>query len=251
MFTTGCQMTAPSKTWETVKSVPRTGPGVKDRPGTYAERLHKLLQQAGIEHKIVTFTFRYPTSMMVDAPTQDTAVIYKDTASPEHPWWLAAESLWSPMWLPTQSLGRQIDFYLARPSAVVSVAEYPAAATAPAKARRPRTKADHAARKADSHSGTAEQPAGEKASPAGAPLSGKEPAGQPAPIGEGPATPAPGRTPTPVGNPPDGAPEKPAPKAEPPPTRPAPPKTVPVFLDLAPAPVASQSARAVELSLNA
>ena len=40
---------APSKTWQTVKSVPKTGPGVKDRPGTYAERLHKLLQQAGID----------------------------------------------------------------------------------------------------------------------------------------------------------------------------------------------------------
>ncbi|MEQ1851304.1 MAG: hypothetical protein ABMA01_06895, partial [Chthoniobacteraceae bacterium] len=244
-------MTAPSKTWKTVKSVPKTGPAVEDRSGNYAERLHKMLQQAGIEHKVVTFTFRYPTSMMVDAPAQDTAVIYRDAASPDHPWWLAAESLWSPMWLPTQSLGRQIDFYLARPSAVVSVAEYPAGTTTPAKGRRHRTKADHAASRAESHSGTAEQPPGQKTSPAGAPVLGKEPKEQPAPVGQGPAAPAPGRAPTPVGNPQDGAPDKTVPKTDPPATRPAPPKTVPVFLDLAPAPVACPSIRAVELFLNA
>jgi hypothetical protein len=226
MLATGCQFTAPSPTWELVRKAPHTGPGASERGRTYAEELHKLLQKAGVEHKVVTFTFRYPTSLMIDAPAEDVAVIYKDAASPGHPWWLATDCLWRPIWLPTQSVARQIDFYLARPTQIVSVAEYPAGAPAKSKVRKSRAGSRMTADDAGSKkAGGAAEKAPE---PVLQPPPGVEPSGQPAPK-EQPQVAPPMPAPKPAGAPEDG---KPAPKVEPPPIRSGPPKTIPVRIEL-------------------
>ena len=124
LLLTGCQPTKNSRTWEAVKAAPHTGPGIQHRSTVYALQLHKTLQRAGVEHKVVTFRFRYPSIMKIDRTGEDVAVIYKDTGTPEHPWWLMSECLWNPVWLPAGTVQRQVDFYLRRPTAIVSVAKF-------------------------------------------------------------------------------------------------------------------------------
>ena len=127
LLVAGCQPTQNSQTWEAVKAAPHIGPGIPNRSTVYARQLHTTLQRAGVEHKVVTFRFRYPGIQKIDRTGQDVAVIYKDAGSPAQPWWLMSECLWSPVWLPAGPVRRQVDFYLRRPSAIVSVAEFPSA----------------------------------------------------------------------------------------------------------------------------
>jgi hypothetical protein len=226
MFMAGCESAKPSKTWEMVKAAPRSGPRVEDRCGVYAGQLHKLLQDAGVEHKVVTFTFMHPTRLMVDARAQDVAVIYKDAASPDHPWWLMTEYLWSPVWLPNQSLERQIDFYLARPSRVVSVAEYPTSNPADGKSHR------RAKKKASVSAGKPGKPVTGRTEPGAKPFPGEKPAGSPTSGNKSRDGSAPGTKPAddPGNTTPDRT-REPNPKVEPPPVRTGPSKTIPVRLD--------------------
>ena len=124
IFLAGCQPTQNSRTWEAVKAAPHIGPGVPHRTAVYAQQLHKTLQRAGVEHKVVTFRFKYPSILKIDRVGEDVAVIYKDAGTPDHPWWLMAEYLWNPVWLPSGAVRRQVDFYVRRPASIVSVAEF-------------------------------------------------------------------------------------------------------------------------------
>ena len=120
----GCQQAQNSRTWETVKAAPHIGPGIPDRSSVYAQKLHRTLQHAGVEHRVVTFRFRYPTILKIDRTGEDVAVIYKDAGTPGNPWWLMSDCLWNPVWLPSGVVQRQVDFYLRRPAKIVSVAEF-------------------------------------------------------------------------------------------------------------------------------
>ena len=124
LLLTGCHPTQNSRTWEAVKAAPHTGPGVQHRSAAYAQRLHATLQRAGVEHKVVTFRFRYPDILKINRTGEDVAVIYKDTSTPDHPWWLMSENLWNPVWMPTGAVKRQVNFYVRQPAAIVSVAEF-------------------------------------------------------------------------------------------------------------------------------
>jgi hypothetical protein len=122
----GC--TAPKKTptWAAVKAVRHPRPAVPDRDRAYAKELHETLQRSGVEHKVVTFTFRYASRIDLFRPAEGTAVIYRDTGTPAHPWWFMEESLSRPVWLPTGPVQRQVAFRLARPATIVKVDEFPA-----------------------------------------------------------------------------------------------------------------------------
>jgi len=119
-----------SSAWQTVKAVPHSGPLEKSPPAAYAARLHKTLQCAGIAHKVITVKFRYQAPILRDREGEDTAVIYRDTATPAHPWWLMSERLANPMWLPSKPLASQAAFYLSRPVRIVKVEDFPAKKTA-------------------------------------------------------------------------------------------------------------------------
>lgn len=113
-------------TWETVKAVRHAGPSVKQPAVAYAEKLHAALQTARVEHKVVTFKFRYRSRLLLNREGQETAVIYRDPATPADPWWLMSNRLFSPVWLPTQPVASQVAFYVRRPATVVEVEDFPA-----------------------------------------------------------------------------------------------------------------------------
>ena len=99
----------------------------------YAEKLHHALQSAHVEHKVVTFKFRYRSRLLLDREGEETAVIYRDCSTPANPWWIMAERLSTPVWLPTQPVASQVAFFLSRPTAIVKIDEFPAESTRPTK----------------------------------------------------------------------------------------------------------------------
>ena len=119
LFLAGCETPRPSRTWETVKAVRHIGPFVKDPASAYAEKLHTTLQNARVEHKVVTFKFRYRSRLLLHREGEETAVIYRDPATPAQPWWLMSERLSTPVWLPTQPLASQVAFHVRRPATLV------------------------------------------------------------------------------------------------------------------------------------
>ena len=142
----GCAPLQKSRTWETVRAVPHAGPHTDAPALDYAHRLHFALLEAGVEHKVVTFKFRYRSRLLLNREGGETAVLYRDTATPAHPWWLMAERLGTPVWLPskgpcyniyvgghpqyssvaTQNVASQLAFYVRRPVSIVKVEDFPA-----------------------------------------------------------------------------------------------------------------------------
>lgn len=120
----GCETPRPSPTWETVKAVRRVGPGVQKPAATYAENLHKALLAARVEHKVVTIKFRYRSRLQLNCEGEETAVIYHDCCTPGQPWWIMAERLPGPIWLPTQPVESQVAFYVRRPASIVKIDEF-------------------------------------------------------------------------------------------------------------------------------
>ena len=113
-------------TWQKVVSSPRTGNDDKDRSRAYAAELHSTLLHNGIAHKVVTYQFRYSSKFTISGTAERTAIIYRDSAEPKHPYWIMDDHLTSPVWLPEGPVERQVDFYLRRPSTIVSVTDFPA-----------------------------------------------------------------------------------------------------------------------------
>ncbi len=115
-----------SATWQTVRAVPHAGPHDKAPAPAYANRVHAALRDAGVAHKVVTFKFRYHSRLQLNREGEETVVVYRDTATPAHPWWLAAERFSNPVWLPEKPLERQLGSYLSRPVSIVKVEDFPA-----------------------------------------------------------------------------------------------------------------------------
>lgn len=122
----GCQVFKRSETWATVTKVRGTyNPSDPDPSRTYATRLHRVLQENAIEHKLVTYQFRYTTRLRETAVGTRSAVIYKDASTPSHPWWLMDERLAKPIWLPNEALEKQLAFYLRNPTELVEQSQFP------------------------------------------------------------------------------------------------------------------------------
>jgi hypothetical protein len=113
-----------SPTWQSVRAVPHAGP--REAAPAYTNRLHVALRDAGVGHKVVTFKFRYRSRILLNREGEETAVLYRDPATPAHPWWLMAERLGTPVWLPAEPLASQLAFYVRRPVSIVKVEEFPA-----------------------------------------------------------------------------------------------------------------------------
>ncbi len=115
-----------SATWQTVRAVPHAGPRDKAPAPAYADRVHTVLRDAGVAHKVVTFKFRYRSRLLRDREGEETVVVYRDTATPAGAWWLAADRLSAPEWLLNSPLDRQLASHMGRSVRVVNVADFPA-----------------------------------------------------------------------------------------------------------------------------
>ncbi len=137
----GCASVQKSSAWASVRAVRHAGPGEISPASAYAAKLHQTLQDSGIDHKIVTVKFRYHSRILLDREGEETAVIYRDPATPANPWWLMSERLTNPMWLPTKPIASQVAFYLSRPVSIVKVEDFPAKEIKHAKKHKRSTKA--------------------------------------------------------------------------------------------------------------
>lgn len=124
---TGCQVFERSEAWEqAVRTRPAETWRDPDPSRAYAAKLHRVLADRGIEHKVVTYQFRYTTRLREEAVGTRTAVIYRDTRPSKFPWWLKDDRRHLPFWLPNGSLDRQVSFYIRRPAEIIEEKSYPA-----------------------------------------------------------------------------------------------------------------------------
>ena len=110
----GCQIFHKSPTWDKVVHTRIALPREGDNSMTFAEGLHHELKADRVEHKIVTYQYRFRSRLREDATAERTAVIYRDDSNPTYPWWLKDESSGRPVWLPNGSVEQQIRFYVGR-----------------------------------------------------------------------------------------------------------------------------------------
>lgn len=108
----GCGAFRRSSTWATVTSARINTRHEADPSKAYAAQLSRTLQSASVEHKVVTYQYRYRTRLREEAIGTRTAVIYRDNTNAKNPWWLMDDRLNKPVWLPGQELNRQVSFYL-------------------------------------------------------------------------------------------------------------------------------------------
>ncbi len=119
----GCQ----SPTWNTARNV-RPGDAFRqaDPSAFYAEKLHAVLLEQGIEHYVVTYQYHYYTNHYEEAVGTRTAVVYCDNVNTHYPWWLMDDRTATPFWLPRGELDKQISFYCRRKAEVIEKKHYPA-----------------------------------------------------------------------------------------------------------------------------
>ncbi len=124
---TGCQVFEKSETWETVMHV-RPGDTIReaDPSSSYADKLHRVLLEQGVEHYVVTYQYHYYTHQYEEAVGTRTAVIYRDNVNPSYPWWLKDDRTETPLWLPNGDMDHQVSFYARRKAEVIEKKFYPA-----------------------------------------------------------------------------------------------------------------------------
>lgn len=136
----GCSVFQRSEVWDTVvksRSEYSGGGGMGDKDG-YINHLHRVLTDAGVEHKIVTYQFHFWNAYREDSVQTATAVIYRDDWNAKNPWWVMDEYRTVPVWLPSWPLAAQLEFFLHRDAEVLSEKSYGAAASRPLASAKPR-----------------------------------------------------------------------------------------------------------------
>jgi hypothetical protein len=116
---TGCSVFKKSQTWEKVTKAKPDVRAEADPSKAYASQLHRELAKDNVEHKVVTYQYRYRTRLREEAVGVRTAVVYKDNTNPNNPWWIMDERLGKPVWLPNDQLDKQVAFYLRRNAEIV------------------------------------------------------------------------------------------------------------------------------------
>ncbi len=147
----GCSVFHRSPTWDTVVASRSNYSGSRSDDGKdgYLNRLHQVLRDAGIAHKVVTYQFRFHNVYREENVQTETAILYSDDTTPRSPWWVMDEYHHVPVWLPNWELDAQIEFFIQRPVEIVSVKDYPAGAPQPRVAtvkRTPQRSVTHTAR---------------------------------------------------------------------------------------------------------
>lgn len=120
-----CEGSKQKSTWQKVtETKPDKVAASADRGEAYTAKLHKVLAAEKVEHKVVTYQYRYQTRMREEAVGTHQAVLYKDNSDPRNPWWLMDERLGKPVWLPGEDVSKQVEFYLRRTAQVVEQKEF-------------------------------------------------------------------------------------------------------------------------------
>jgi hypothetical protein len=120
---TGC---AASQTWKTVmQSRADFHSNEADAFEAYAAKLHHVLRDASVEHKVVTYQYHYLSCLRGEEVGTRTAVLYRDDFDPANPWWLMEEDIGRPVWLPGDQPKNQLEFYIHHPVDVVHERDYP------------------------------------------------------------------------------------------------------------------------------
>jgi hypothetical protein len=120
----GCTVFKKSRAWDTVM---RSRPDLRtaaDPSAAYANHLHRVLSAEGIEHKIVSYEFRYRTLLREEAMGSRMAVIYRDDANPANPWWIMDERQSRPIWLPNGPVEKQVTFFIRARAEIVGLRDY-------------------------------------------------------------------------------------------------------------------------------
>jgi hypothetical protein len=124
----GCQIFTKSPTWDKVTKVRVQSHEAEDPSQAYANEMHRVLSDDAVEHKLVTYQYRYTTRLREEAIGTRTAVIYRDNHSPNYPWWLVDERTRKPVWLPNGDVQKQVQFYAQHHTEIVDVKEFPTGA---------------------------------------------------------------------------------------------------------------------------
>jgi hypothetical protein len=111
---TGCALSHKSPTWDKVVRTRIALPPGGDASRVYADGLHHELKAARVEHRVVTYQYRYDTRLREDAVVERTSVIYRDDSNAKYPWWIKDERSGRPTWLPNGSVQQQLRFYVGR-----------------------------------------------------------------------------------------------------------------------------------------
>lgn len=120
----GCSVVRKSPTWSRVVNTPRVAADSENRSSAYAGGLHAELHQLRVPHKVVTYDYPFRSKYDGQGTAQRTSVIYRDDASPKYPWWIMDERLKRPVWLPSETVQKQVSFFLRRPATIVTLRDY-------------------------------------------------------------------------------------------------------------------------------
>ena len=119
-----CEGSKQKTTWQKVTETKPDKVAAADPGEAYTNKLHKLLTTEKVEHKVVTYQYRYQTRMRDEAVGTHSAVLYRDNSDPKNPWWLMDERLGKPVWLPGEDVNKQVAFYLRRQAQVVEQKQF-------------------------------------------------------------------------------------------------------------------------------
>ena len=115
-----CTGSKQKTTWQKVRETkPDKLVATADPSETYTNKLHRMLTENKVEHKVVTYQYRYQTRMRDEAVGTQTAVLYKDNSDPRNPWWLVDSRTGKPVWLPGEDVNKQVAFYMGRKAEVL------------------------------------------------------------------------------------------------------------------------------------
>ena len=120
-----CTGSKPKTTWQKVTETrPDKVATGEDPSQAYIEKPQKVLAEDKVEHRVVTYQYRYETRLRDEAVGTGVAVIYKDNSDPANPWWLMNERMRKPVWLPGEDMNNQVSFYLRRTAQVSEHRDY-------------------------------------------------------------------------------------------------------------------------------
>lgn len=119
-----CEGSKQKTTWQKVTETRPDKVAAADPGEAYTNKLHKVLAADKVEHKVVTYQYRYQTRMRDEAVGTHSAVLYKDNSDPHNPWWLMDERLGKPVWLPGEDVNKQVAFYLRRNAQVLEEKQF-------------------------------------------------------------------------------------------------------------------------------
>jgi hypothetical protein len=152
LLLSGCSVFHRSPTWASVVASRShySDSGSADAKDGYIGHLHQVLEQEGVEHRVVTYQFHFHNVYREEGVQTATVILYRDETSPNNPWWAMDEYHHVPMWLPNGEPDYQIEFFTQHHVDIVSVRDFTGHAAAPASLdkteRPPRQAFSHSAR---------------------------------------------------------------------------------------------------------